>query len=117
MKVAYGYTVRDKDDDFISVAEESSRISALCLAPGRWLVDYYPICMSHSSVDPTIALLLLLWGIYMTCHANRCFAVRFLPFAGFKRQALEWKKRLEYLSEVPHQWVKAQIVCPPRSCP
>ncbi len=42
MKVAYGYTVTE-NDDFIGVAEESAMISAQALAPGRWLVDYYPI--------------------------------------------------------------------------
>ena len=32
------------------------------------------------------------------------------PGAGFKRQAMEWRRRFDFLSNVPHSWVKAQIV-------
>lgn len=46
MKMAYGYTVRE-NDPFISVAEESAKISGLATRPGRWLVDYYPIGKSQ----------------------------------------------------------------------
>ncbi|KAK0444635.1 cytochrome P450 [Desarmillaria tabescens] len=81
MKVAYGYTVTE-NDDFIGVAEESARISAQALTPGRWLVDYYPIVR---------------------------FLPSWLPFTGFKRQGAEWKKRLDSLSGVPHEWVKKQM--------
>ncbi|KAG7441817.1 cytochrome P450 [Guyanagaster necrorhizus] len=81
MKVAYGYTVTE-NDDFIKVAEESAMISAQTLAPGRWLVDYYPIVR---------------------------FLPSWLPFAGFKRQGAEWKQRLDSLSGVPHEWVKKQM--------
>ena len=43
MKVAFGYTVKE-DDAFIAIADESSRISSRAMQPGRWLVDYYPLC-------------------------------------------------------------------------
>ena len=53
MKVAYGYTVHE-NDYFIGVAEESAKISGQALAPGRWLVDYYPIRESqvHIPLNP-----------------------------------------------------------------
>ena len=44
MKIAYGYEVTSGKDHFIDVAEECSKISGMAMAPGRWLVDYYPIC-------------------------------------------------------------------------
>ena len=42
MKTAYGYTI-GPDDPFVQLAEEASKISGWATAPGRWLVDYYPI--------------------------------------------------------------------------
>lgn len=43
MNVAYGYTVTENHDPFIRVAEQAAKISGWALAPGRWIVDYYPI--------------------------------------------------------------------------
>ncbi|KAF5391109.1 hypothetical protein D9757_003068 [Collybiopsis confluens] len=82
MRVAYGYTLTENDDPFISVAEESAKISGWALAPGRWLVDYYP---------------------------SLRFIPRWVPFAGFRRQGEEWRRQLDSLSDVPHKWVKAQM--------
>ncbi|KAF9261282.1 cytochrome P450 [Marasmius fiardii PR-910] len=82
MKVAYGYEVVSENDHFIDVAEECAKISGWAMAPGRWLVDYYPILR---------------------------FIPSWLPFAGFQRQAEQWKKRLSSLSDEPHQWVKNQM--------
>ncbi|KAK7062271.1 cytochrome P450 [Favolaschia claudopus] len=82
MKVAFGYSVLDDDDPFISTADESSKISGWAMAPGRWIVDYLPILR---------------------------FVPAWFPFAQFQRQGAEWRKTLEFVSDVPHNWVKAQI--------
>lgn len=50
MKMAYGYTVSDHQDFFVDAAEETSRITGYAAQPGRWLVDYYPICQSDPFV-------------------------------------------------------------------
>ncbi|KAF9070749.1 cytochrome P450 [Rhodocollybia butyracea] len=76
MKAAYGYTVSEENDPFIGIAEESAKISGWALAPGRWIVDYYPLVIR--------------------------FIPSWFPFAGFKRQ-------LNSLSDVPHNWVKMQM--------
>ncbi|RDB27129.1 O-methylsterigmatocystin oxidoreductase [Hypsizygus marmoreus] len=81
MKVTYGYDVKE-DDLFIQAAEEASKISGWAMAPGRWLVNYYPILR---------------------------FVPSFLPGAGWKRQGEAWKERLNILSGVPHAWVKEQM--------
>ncbi|CAA7257444.1 unnamed protein product [Cyclocybe aegerita] len=82
MKVAFGYTISSLEDPFIKVAEETSKISGWAMAPGRWLVDYYPILQHVPS---------------------------FVPGAQWKRQGLAWRERLTYLSEVPHNWVKEEM--------
>ncbi|KAG6836306.1 hypothetical protein H0H93_009279 [Arthromyces matolae] len=81
MKMAFGYTVIE-NDPFIKVAEESSKISALATAPGKWLVDYYPILR------------------FIPCY---------FPGAAWKRQGMSWRKQLDALSGVPHAWVKKQM--------
>lgn len=43
MLVAYGYTVKGLDDEFIALAKETSQITGQAMAPG-WLVDSFPIC-------------------------------------------------------------------------
>ena len=51
MKVAFGYTVKE-DDAFIAFADEASRISSRAMQPGKWLVDYYPLCVyTLNSID------------------------------------------------------------------
>lgn len=44
MKIAYGYTIDKHRDYFIGLAEEGMRIGSLSVAPGKWLVDSFPIC-------------------------------------------------------------------------
>ncbi|KAJ6452419.1 cytochrome P450 [Mycena sanguinolenta] len=82
MKVAFGYSLSGDDDPFISIAQQSSRISGWAMAPGRWLVDYFPILR---------------------------FVPAWFPFAHFKRQGAQWREILNSISDVPHNWVKAQI--------
>ncbi|KAJ7617103.1 cytochrome P450 [Roridomyces roridus] len=82
MKIAFGYSISQESDPFISAAEQSSKISVWAMEPGRWLVDYCPILRYIPS-----------W----------------LPCAGFKRQGAEWRSLLDELGEVPHQWVKEQM--------
>ncbi|KAJ6479873.1 cytochrome P450 [Mycena vulgaris] len=82
MKVAFGYSITGAQDHFISVAEQSSKISGWAMSPGRWLVDYYPILR---------------------------FIPSWFPLAHFKRQGAEWRSILDSISEVPHVWVKSQM--------
>ena len=41
MSVAYGYTLKGLEDDFVSLAKETSQITGKAMAPG-WLVDSFP---------------------------------------------------------------------------
>ena len=48
--MAFGYVVQD-DDLFIKVSEEAAKITNSATTPGRWLIDYLPICtLSHLPV-------------------------------------------------------------------
>ncbi|KAL0565745.1 hypothetical protein V5O48_016273 [Marasmius crinis-equi] len=82
LKIAYGYTIADEDDHFISIAEEASRVIASSTAPGKWLVDSVPILR---------------------------FLPDWFPGARFKKRAKLWSKHLYEMSLEPHLWVKDQI--------
>jgi hypothetical protein len=43
LKLAYGYTVNGDDDRMLKLAHESVQLASLAGAPGRWLVDSFPI--------------------------------------------------------------------------
>ncbi|KAL0572611.1 hypothetical protein V5O48_009355 [Marasmius crinis-equi] len=82
MKVAYGCTISDYNDHFVEMAEETNRIVSLAQAPGKWLVDSFPILR---------------------------YLPDWFPGAGFKRQAKAWSEYLYNMSLEPHQWVKNQM--------
>ncbi|TFK49211.1 cytochrome P450 [Heliocybe sulcata] len=82
MRVAYGYTISGQDDFFVRTAEEASQISGRAMAPGRWLVNYFPLLR---------------------------FVPSWFPGAGFQRQAVIWRKELDALSGTPHKWVRDQM--------
>jgi hypothetical protein len=102
MKVAFGYTVKE-DDAFIAIADEASRISSRAMQPGRWLVDYCPLCVL--TLNPIDLLRLMIVSFFVVR-----FVPSFFPGAGWKRQGLQWREKLQHLSEIPHQWVKSQMV-------
>ena len=59
MKMAYGYDIRDENDFFIGVAEEAAQISGYALAPGRWMVDYFPLCEYFHSMSVASSFLIV----------------------------------------------------------
>jgi len=82
MKIAYGYTIEGDDDHFVALAEESMRVGSLAGAPGKWLVDSFPILR---------------------------FLPDWFPGAGFKRQAKAWSHQLYTQSLEPHNYVKQNM--------
>lgn len=82
--VVYGHRARGKDDEFLQLAEHcvdllSNRIAS---GGGIWPVDIFPILKR-----------LPLW----------------LPGAGFKRNAIQWKAKMEEFVDRPYEDVKARM--------
>lgn len=82
MKIAYGYSVEKDNDHFVAIAEEALRVGSLAGAPGRWLVDSFPILQ---------------------------YLPEWFPGCGFKRQAREWGTQLYTQSLEPHNFVKREL--------
>lgn len=83
MSVAYGITVKDSDDPYISRAEEALEGLAAAGIPGSFLVDMFPLLK----------------------HVPAWF-----PGAGFKRKAAHWRKLNHKVSELPFEYVEEQMV-------
>ncbi|KIJ34578.1 hypothetical protein M422DRAFT_263358 [Sphaerobolus stellatus SS14] len=82
MRVAFGYEVKSERDYYLQLAQEAMRIGSTAGAPGRWLVDSFPILR----------------------HIPNWF-----PGASFKRKAVEWGNLLYNQSLKPHEYVKRSM--------
>ncbi|GJJ12354.1 hypothetical protein Clacol_006595 [Clathrus columnatus] len=82
LKIAYGYEVKSEHDRLMALTKEGMRVASLAAAPGRWLVDSFPILR---------------------------YIPRWFPGAGFKRKAERWGELLYSQSLIPHNFVKKEI--------
>lgn len=83
MSIAYGLDVQPKDDPYIATAERGVHPLVAAGVPGAFLVDAIPALK------------------YMP---------DWMPFAGFKRKAKEWKKLALSMIEEPFEAAKRNIV-------
>ncbi|KAF4621608.1 hypothetical protein D9613_012620 [Agrocybe pediades] len=82
MSVAYGISVKESQDPYISRAEESLEGLAIAGVPGTFLVDFIPALM---------------------------YVPSWFPGASFKRKAEHWRKINNDLSEIPFRQVEEQM--------
>ena len=85
LSVVYGYEAVSNDDEFLGLAEECVGILANRIASGGgiWPVDVFPF-LQHI---PT-------W----------------MPGAGFKRNAIKWRRKMEEFVNRPYEFVKNCMV-------
>ncbi|KAK7029404.1 hypothetical protein VNI00_014658 [Paramarasmius palmivorus] len=99
LRVAYGYTAKDQDDEFIKAANDAMKTLGPAIAPGHYLVNQIPIRLCFLDFTITIA------------HAQ--FPVRFvpewLPGASFKRQARQWAPLYNDMIDIPFNYVLKQL--------
>ncbi|KAF8637102.1 hypothetical protein AX17_003006 [Amanita inopinata Kibby_2008] len=82
LKITYGRQITSVDDPFVLLAERAGTLTVESGSPAATLVDYFPII----KYVPT-------WA----------------PFAGFKRRALEARKAVETMMNVPFEMVKEDL--------
>ncbi|KAF5375444.1 hypothetical protein D9615_007975 [Tricholomella constricta] len=80
--ITYGHTITSVDDAFIKLAEEAATLTVESGSPAATLVDFFPV-LRHI---PT-------WA----------------PFSGFKRKALETRKAVDKMMNVPFDMVKKEM--------
>jgi len=92
--------VKEGDDPFVTLADEATVQFSLSTAPG-FLVNLVPACELSSCLDIVKDLILPLSVRHIP---------DWVPGAGFKKTAMEWRHTLAQMAEGPHQFVKQQMV-------
>ncbi|KAF8811366.1 hypothetical protein BYT27DRAFT_6464003 [Phlegmacium glaucopus] len=83
LRISYGYEVKEKDDPFVTLADEALLQFSLATAPGSFLVDIFPLLK---------------------------YLPAWFPGAGFKRTAVHWAQTVTSMVEAPLKFVKEQMV-------
>ena len=99
MKLTYGYTVKDKSDEYIKVAERAVNTFSAATAPGAFLVDIFP---SRESERVCLFRRISIDSIFCV--------VKYVPWTPFKRTAVKWRAYLTELIEMPMGFVYEQMV-------
>lgn len=84
LKIAYGYTVQEGTDPLLTLVEEASFSAEAVMTPGIWLVDTLPFLR----------------------YLPGC-----VPGAGFKQVAMESRRLLLDMVNVPYELAKKISVC------
>uniref|UniRef100_A0A0W0F3X1 Cytochrome P450 n=1 Tax=Moniliophthora roreri TaxID=221103 RepID=A0A0W0F3X1_MONRR len=82
LRVAYGYTAKDKDDEMIKAANDAMATLGPAIAPGYFLVNQIPILR---------------------------FVPEWFPGANFKRQARIWAPLYDAMVDIPFNYVIQQL--------
>ena len=83
MKIAYGITVQESDDPYISIAEEALSGVAEAAIPGAFWVDLFPILK---------------------------YVPSWFPGAGFQKKAVRWREVTNAMADKPFRHVQEQLV-------
>jgi hypothetical protein len=97
--IRYGHTVVDNNDPYVRLVEEASKTTSEAAVPGAFLVDLFP--------SRTV--------LYYRClNLPNIPAVKYvpewMPGAGFKTKAKEWRKLSQAMINVPYDMVKGKFV-------
>lgn len=81
--MSHGYTVQEGEDPMVNLVDRAVEEFSLSSAPGAFLVDVFPILK---------------------------YIPAWFPGATFKKIAETWSKDLNDMADIPHQFVKDQMV-------
>lgn len=103
--MSHGYTTDKRGDDpLVALADEVMTEFSLGVQAGAWIVDLMPFRN----------LLLLKYVLRIN---DVTLSVKnlpdWMPGTGFKRIAAKWKGDLHKIVDLPHAFVKQQMVCKP----
>ena len=100
LRLSHGYVTQTGDDPLVDLAHVANSQLSMATAPGIYYVDFVPLSKSlaRSSVS------------YDTNTFTVKYIPSWLPGAGFKRKAKKYAIVLRDLVEIPHNYVKSQLV-------
>jgi len=109
--ISHGYSVKEYDDPIMDIVGAAMNQFCELTAPGAYLVDRVPLCKSLFSRRPTAGGI---DRISLSPRAGIDRTVRYVPewFPGaeWKVGAKRFADTLTKMADVPHQFVKDQMV-------
>ncbi len=100
MKLAYGITVQEGEDPFVTLIEHANDNFNIATTPGA-VAELYP-----TSAD------ILMAGKFMVDVIPLLrFVPAWIPGAGFKTLAKQWKKAFDDMVQVPYAFTRKMMVC------
>lgn len=94
MSVAYGIDVKEPKDMYLDVIEKALHGLNTAARPGAYLCDVLPFCKT----DYLSVVSLHLTHLVLVKHVPS-----WMPGAGFKRQAAEWREAVIAMVDLPYQ--------------
>ncbi|KAJ7574455.1 cytochrome P450 [Mycena floridula] len=82
LAVTYGWSVKSDHDSLVELFQDAIAIQSETTAPGRWLVDSFPLLR---------------------------FVPQWFPGGSFKRSAARYRERFSQIQDKPFYWAKEQI--------
>jgi hypothetical protein len=98
--IRYGHTVAENNDPYVRLVEEASQSTSEAAVPGAFLVDLFP-----SRTVPCYFRYLTVFNIFLVKYVPE-----WMPGAGFKMKAKEWRKLSQAMINVPYNMVKDKFV-------
>ena len=106
LMITHGYPVKQHDDPLVKAVDAAVNGFSECLEPGAYLVDMIPLRES------------LLFFLHATMDVNNApflprvvrYVPEWFPRAGWKTKGKRYTESLEFMTEIPHQFVKDQMV-------
>lgn len=103
MMISYGHQVTPEGDYYVSLADQALSYLARAGIFGTYLVDYISIC--------TLYVLCLSFDSQTNVPTYSVkYVPAWLPGATFKRQAIEWRKRVREMLNQPFKSVQERMV-------
>lgn len=100
LRLSHGYATQTGDDPLVDLAHVANSQLSMATAPGVYYVDFVPLsklldCPNMSKDTQTFTVK---------------YIPSWLPGAGFKRKAKKYAIVVRKLVEIPHNYVKSQLV-------
>ena len=106
LMISHGYKVKENDDPIVDVVDRATEQFSLATEPGAFLVDVIPACMLLYKARISLPYLLILGALCLVRYVPEWF-----PGAGWKKTAASWARTLSEMTDIPHEFVKQQMVC------
>jgi hypothetical protein len=98
--IRYGHTVADNNDPYVRLVEEASQSTSEAAVPGAFLVDLFP--------SRTVLYYYRCFIVFNSSLVK--YVPEWMPGAGFKTKAKEWRKLSQAMINVPYDMVKEKFV-------